>query len=82
MGILRCIPSPPYLYPKSQIRVPSVETFNLLLSRGDLRVLPERIRGFEGVERTGNLAREKAIVDYVETVNPDQAAALKALYGL
>jgi hypothetical protein len=48
----------------------------------ELLVTPERIRKFEEMERTTNLAREAAIVCYVEMVNPDQAAALKAHYGL
>ena len=39
----------------------SVEAFNLLLSTGDLRATPERLRKFEEVERTANLARETAI---------------------
>ena len=67
---------------KSQITVPSVEAFNLALSRGDLRVMPERMEQFGAVERTPEQVREAAIVGYVETVNPVQAAALKALYAL
>jgi hypothetical protein len=58
------------------------EAFNLLLSTGDLRVTPERIREFEEAERTANLAREAAIVVYIETINPDQGTALKAHHGL
>lgn len=67
---------------KSQIGLPMVEAFNLLLSPSDLRVTPERMAEFEGVERTPGQVREAAIVGYVETVNPGQADALRALYGL
>jgi hypothetical protein len=48
---------------------------------GDLRVTPDQLKQFEEIERTPEQA-EAAIVDYVETRNLDQAAALKVLYRL
>lgn len=67
---------------KCEIAVPMVEAFNLHLSNNALQVAPARMRQFELVDRSTDLARETAIVGYVRTVNRQQAAALKAFYGI
>lgn len=67
---------------KRQLSALSVEAFNLLISHQYLKVTSERIKEFESVTRTADLARELAIVGYVGTVDQSQAGKLAAFYGI
>jgi hypothetical protein len=61
---------------------PTVEAFNLKITRGYMEVTAARMEEFSLVERTLTGQREEAIVQYVEGINLHQGTGLRALYGI
>ncbi|KWE79808.1 hypothetical protein WL79_04285 [Burkholderia ubonensis] len=63
---------------KEQRPAERINAFNIELSQNSLQILPERwLRFLDAMRETDNELRQLAILGYVDSVNPGQAAQLQ-----
>jgi hypothetical protein len=63
---------------KLSLPADTAEAFNIILSRGGMHVTTRRMAEFERAVRNGTPETAAAIVTYLQSINPEQAARLKS----